>query len=310
MSRSETGRRVGPAENIAKIPEEILTHADLGPAAVRIWAYAWWRLGLPTWVLRKTDIQKRCGVGKVAWATAIKELTRAGLYTLKRYRLDAGSIDDETGKSIGGQTAIEHVFFWPGYKDEETMPTTAPPVPGVRSKSAHPVSGGRLPAIPPAGGHTKNQYQKTKKEEAEASRARGPTATAAAGSQSPRKVVRSSGIWTIEPGDESEAERIESTCTTDEIQAAIKDVRSQLTAAGKARWPTPGPVWDSIVVARRAAREVAGRQALAAAAADKKAKEAELALRASDPRTMQAGKDAIAAISARLGIHHPQHPDS
>jgi hypothetical protein len=301
VNETESGRRVGPEESYAKVPGEILMHPNLGPAAVRIWGYAWWRLGIETWILRKADICSRCKIGEHAWNKAIAELTAAGLYRLDRHRFKAGTLNSK-GKKIGGREGVEHVFFWPGYQDRDQDSSTAPQKLGGRSKiaAAQVISGGRPAAERRAGG-LREKKPNTKKER-EASRARDPDPAASAAS---RPIKRPSGIWCVEPSDPAAAEKIEADCTQDEVGAAVNDVRYQLTSKGKARWPTPGPVWDSILRTRKA---LAAQRKSCEQAAEARQRDANRARRASDPDARRAGEAAMtkaAAELAKLGIRMP-----
>lgn len=298
MSTTESGRRVGPAETYAPVPGEILAHPELGPAAVRIWAYSWWRLGLSSWILRKEDIQRRCRVGENAWKRAIQELTDAGLYRLIRSQLAAGSVNEETGKKIGGQKAIEHVFFWPGYGEKESPSPTAPPKPLGRSQPA-PVVSGRRSTTPrrPGGIRTNKNKIDIQEEEAEATRA-SKTATAASHKEAE---VRPSGIWCVEPDDPTKAETVEAESTQQEIEKAVTEVRSQLTPSGKARWPTPGPVWDAILRARKVQQQT--DRLNSGPLVEARRREIERQRRMSDPLARQAANAAMQKAAIELGIH-------
>lgn len=116
MKPLECGRRVGPQKSWTEVPGEVLAHPGLGAPAVRLWAYAWWRLGLEGWILTKRDMALRCRLGEDAWRRAVGELERARLYRLDRSQAEAGE-RDPGGRAIGGRQRIVHVFYWPGSGD-------------------------------------------------------------------------------------------------------------------------------------------------------------------------------------------------
>ncbi|BFI96574.1 MAG: hypothetical protein RSP_20840 [Rhodanobacter sp.] len=257
-TETESGRRVGPDNAFAEVPGKILEHPALGPVAVRIWGYSWWRLGLKKWILRKADICKRCRIGEHAWKKAIKELTAADLYRLERGSFEAGQKNDQDAP-IGGQKYVVHVFYWPGtlaLDSPDSLVAAAPPkVPG--RLTAHSVSAGRpTVARVPGGDRKKRNKRNIEAEEAPPSPSAPQKRAEAVHTAKKPPIKRPSGIWCAadRPDDPAEAEEIESTCTAAEIEAAVEDVRTQLTEAGKARWPTPGPVRDSILRARIASQ--------------------------------------------------------
>ena len=233
-TETESGRRVGPDSAFAEVPGQILEHPALGPVAVRIWGYSWWRLGLKNWVLRKADICRRCRIGDHAWKKAIKELTAANLYRLERGSFQAGSKNDQ-GDPIGGQQFVVHVFYWPGALDSPVAAAAPPKVPG--RVAAQSVSAVRLAAARVSGGARKNKiYREKEAEEA-------PRAPAAAQSKKIR-IQRKSGIVTWLEEDVAQAEIIEAK----EQETDVREAADALAELGKD--PVPGLVQRQIQQAR------------------------------------------------------------
>lgn len=294
----ESGRRVGPTEQYARVPEQVITDSSLGHAAVRIWAYCWLVAGREGWILRKSDICARVGVGDDAWTRATQELTRAGLYELRRDRYPAGSVDAD-GKSCGGQARIEHVIYWPGY---------GPTGPSHPIPAAPPETGGRRTASRKKGGDTIDRGAISKI--AVAALRGGDLATGAAATAHddpaparPMRLRRACGIvcWVNTArglDDRPEAERVEANATPAEIEAAVAEVE----ATDKS--PVPGTVWQSIL-RRRAALEIAARaraREAAAPLAEAKRRQAERERREADPAARQAGRAAREKAAKELGF--------
>lgn len=311
----ETGRRVGPDEQYAQVPQEVITDPALGHAAVRVWAYCWLVTGRKHWILRKSDICARVGVGDNAWTKAIRELTRAGLYELRRDRFPAGSVDAD-GDSCGGQTRIEHVIYWPGFGP--TGPShsisTAPPKTG-RRRTASPKAGGRRStpgntAVRREGGLS--TYKEINiNQEAEASRARDVVANAAASGMQqivrPRKVTRPSGIVCWNEDDLTAAPGIEATYRPEEVTAGVAAAKKKMTKTGKPQSPTPGVVENEILLAR-AAHEKAKRakaQEEVGALAELRRHKDEMAQRYADPVARQAADNAARRSAEDLGFKEP-----